>query len=107
MGDDISNEHMFKTLNAMFSKGLDLLKGKMQPKDCTLYTCTVGRKPSHASYYVNDYKDALMLLSAMVSCSIKIPRNKSADDFMKFGIKKSNPHSSPYAVYMKYKNRSR
>eukprot|EP00826_Nyctotherus_ovalis_P010990 TRINITY_DN1286_c0_g1_i12.p1 TRINITY_DN1286_c0_g1~~TRINITY_DN1286_c0_g1_i12.p1 ORF type:complete len:102 (+),score=30.49 TRINITY_DN1286_c0_g1_i12:24-308(+) len=68
-----------------------------------LFTCTVGRKPSHASYYVNDYKDVLMLLSSMVSCSIKIPRNKSVDDLAKFGIKRTNVHVSPIASKSKRK----
>eukprot|EP00826_Nyctotherus_ovalis_P010991 TRINITY_DN1286_c0_g1_i13.p1 TRINITY_DN1286_c0_g1~~TRINITY_DN1286_c0_g1_i13.p1 ORF type:complete len:735 (-),score=192.46 TRINITY_DN1286_c0_g1_i13:151-2355(-) len=101
MGDDIANEHMFSTLNSLFVKEAIHSHGKMKSKDCSLFTCTVGRKPSHASYYVNDYKDVLMLLSSMVSCSIKIPRNKSVDDLAKFGIKRTNVHVSPIAVCLR------
>ena len=105
IGDDIANEHMFMKLNTLFKKGVVHVHGKMRSKNCSLFNCTVGRKPSHASYYVNDYKDVLSLLSSMVSCSIKIPRNKSADDLAKFGIKRTNIHVSPMAVYFHKKSR--
>eukprot|EP01022_Parablepharisma_sp_SALTPOND_P001069 TRINITY_DN105531_c1_g1_i1.p1 TRINITY_DN105531_c1_g1~~TRINITY_DN105531_c1_g1_i1.p1 ORF type:complete len:882 (+),score=77.02 TRINITY_DN105531_c1_g1_i1:683-3328(+) len=101
IGDDISDEPMFKTVNSIYSKDEKPAAGRMQTKDCASFTCTVGRKPSHASYYVNDYKDTLRILSAMALCSIKIPRNKSADDLIEFvgsRIDIHGIHSPPYYV---------
>jgi len=97
-GDDIANEHLFKTLSDIYSKE-GQAEDKIQSKSCALYTCTVGRKPSHANYYVHDYKDIVMLLGYMVSCSMKLPRNKSALEFNKKGIKVEYQNlTSPVAI---------
>ena len=88
MGEAISNEHMFKTVSEIYSQEANKYSGRIQGKNCKIFTCTVGRKPSYAGYYVNDYKDALMLLKTMALCSIKISKNKSVDDLIGFEIKK-------------------
>jgi len=83
IGDDITDESMFKEVNAIASKKKDTAD-KIEKKDIKTFTCTVGRKPSNANYYVNDYKGTLTLLRSMIKCTMKFPRNKSVDDYNKF-----------------------
>lgn len=83
IGDDITDESMFKEVNALACKKKEAAE-KIEKKDIKTFTCTVGRKPSHANYYVNDYKRTLALLGAMIRCTMKFPRNKSVDDYNKF-----------------------
>lgn len=96
IGDDTSDEPMFRTVNSI---GKEKHTGKLD-KDCALITCTIGRKPSYARYYVNDYKEALDLLKSLETCSIKIPKNKSADNLLGANIQTetTNPFTSPFAV---------
>jgi len=98
MGEAITNEHMFKTISEIYVQENDKPPGRMKEKDCSVFTCTVGRKPSYANYYVNDYNDVLDLLKAMVSCSIKIPKNKSLDNLVGFAGSKNNNHSPTHNV---------
>ena len=73
IGDDTSDEPMFKKLNLLCNyKDKEQLNGRMMTKDCPAFTCTVGRKPSHARYYVNDYKDTFTILREMASWSVKV-----------------------------------
>eukprot|EP00826_Nyctotherus_ovalis_P054848 TRINITY_DN7224_c0_g1_i1.p1 TRINITY_DN7224_c0_g1~~TRINITY_DN7224_c0_g1_i1.p1 ORF type:complete len:197 (-),score=35.21 TRINITY_DN7224_c0_g1_i1:148-738(-) len=71
MGDDISDEPMFQLINSFYS-------GALLDK-CSAFTCTVGRKPTHARYYVNDYKDSLTLLDLLVSCMSKMETGELSD----------------------------
>eukprot|EP00826_Nyctotherus_ovalis_P011523 TRINITY_DN12994_c0_g9_i1.p1 TRINITY_DN12994_c0_g9~~TRINITY_DN12994_c0_g9_i1.p1 ORF type:complete len:700 (-),score=260.92 TRINITY_DN12994_c0_g9_i1:224-2323(-) len=101
-GDDIANEHLFRTLSDMYAKEGEKVGGPMKDKGCALYTCTVGRKPSYADYYVHDYKDVLMLVGSMASCSTKLPRHKSTCELNVEGIKVQyhNPNSPPTIVLL-------
>ena len=74
IGDDIVDEEMFKKVNAMSRKEKTPAKGKnkQSEKRCHYYTCTVGKKPSYANYYVNDYLDTLDILQSMNGLSIKV-----------------------------------
>ena len=54
IGDDISDEEMFKYLNC-FEKQVN----EETNQDMKIYTVTVGKKPSAASYYVNDVSEII------------------------------------------------
>jgi trehalose 6-phosphate synthase/phosphatase len=98
MGEAITNEHMFKTITEMYAQENGKPAGRMKDKNCTVFTCTVGRKPSHANYYVNDYNDVMDLLKVMVLCSIKIPKSKSLNNLAGFTRSKNNNHSPAHNV---------
>jgi len=72
IGDDIEDEEMFKRINNMVLKDIYQEAGKTVTKVCVKYTCTVGKKPSHAKYYINDYLDVINLLQDMSSWSVKV-----------------------------------
>eukprot|EP00826_Nyctotherus_ovalis_P017110 TRINITY_DN1500_c0_g1_i3.p1 TRINITY_DN1500_c0_g1~~TRINITY_DN1500_c0_g1_i3.p1 ORF type:complete len:784 (-),score=250.70 TRINITY_DN1500_c0_g1_i3:158-2509(-) len=96
IGDDTSDEPMFRTINAI---NKEKQAGKLD-KDSVLFTCTIGRKPSYARYYVNDYKEAVALLKVLERYSIKIPRNKSADNLLGANIQAegTNLLASPFTL---------
>ena len=52
--DDISDEEMFKYLNC-FEKQVN----EETNQEMKIYTVTVGKKPSAASYYVNDVSEII------------------------------------------------
>ena len=60
IGDDISDEEMFKYLN-----GLEHALGNKK-SSCKIMSVTVGKKPSNARYYVNDVKDIIKQLTALI-----------------------------------------
>eukprot|EP00826_Nyctotherus_ovalis_P064619 TRINITY_DN9483_c0_g1_i1.p1 TRINITY_DN9483_c0_g1~~TRINITY_DN9483_c0_g1_i1.p1 ORF type:complete len:765 (+),score=210.71 TRINITY_DN9483_c0_g1_i1:746-3040(+) len=97
MGGAIANEHMFKTVDELYAQ--EEKKGsRIKAKGCSVFTCTVERKPSYAKYYVNDYGDVLALAKAMVSCSIKISKSKSVDSLVGFAGSKNNKNSPTHYV---------
>ena len=101
MGDDISDEPMFKMIDASYNAE-DKPVGRMD-KEYNRFTCIVGRKPTHARYYVNDYKEALEVLRSLEMCSIKISRNKSVDNAFDMNLQsedKVNMYSSPTVVLL-------
>lgn len=97
MGGAIANEHMFNTADELCAQE-EKKAPRAKAKNCSVFTCTVGRKPSHAKYYVNDYDDVLVLVKAMVSCSIKISKNKSVDNLLGFAGSKNNKNSPTHYV---------
>lgn len=54
-GDDSADEFMFAALHARYG----------QADGTQLFTCTVGRKPSAASFYLSDHERVLELLTSM------------------------------------------
>ena len=61
-GDDSTDELMFATLK------------KRMGKDCPrLLTVTVGRKPSEASRYLDDYREVVELLELLCSIGFRQP----------------------------------
>ena len=54
IGDDDSDEEMFKYLNC-FEKQVN----EETNQEMKIYTVTVGKKPSAASYYVNDVSEII------------------------------------------------
>ncbi len=70
VGDDVEDEEMFKRIKTvrMDEDKTDLGVNKEYAK----FTCTVGKKPSHAEFYLNDHLDTVDLLKDMASWSIKV-----------------------------------
>lgn len=71
IGDDISDEEMFKYLNC-FKKQLN-----QNNKDINIYTVTVGKKPSAASYYVNEVSEIVHHLGCLARGDNNIRKNSS------------------------------
>jgi trehalose 6-phosphate synthase/phosphatase len=69
IGDDRSDEDMFQ--------GLETMAATYGAPSCTVYSATVGQKPSLAPYYVNDQGEVLELLRAMVSSKQKPLKTRS------------------------------
>lgn len=57
VGDDIADELMFDTVNSLKGDRKMILK-----RQARTFTCTVGRKPSRANYYVNEANEISHLL---------------------------------------------
>jgi len=68
MGDDSSDEEMFKVVQLV--KNSPMLK-----PNCETFTCTVGLKPSLANHYVLDSYDILQLLKHLKSWSFRSKNN--------------------------------
>lgn len=59
IGDGISDEEMFNYINSV-QNSLSYLNEKMK-----IFTCTIGRKPSAAKYYLNEIHEVLENLEAL------------------------------------------
>jgi trehalose 6-phosphate synthase/phosphatase len=70
-GDDIGDEEMFKQVNLLYPQDSPKRKATSHIKDCATFTCTVGRKPSNAAYYVNDHYETVKLLQGMADLCVK------------------------------------
>lgn len=55
LGDDKSDEEMFVAFE------------DTEEEDVTVFACTVGQKPSHARFYVNDNRGVVSLLSQLAT----------------------------------------
>ena len=62
IGDDRSDEDMFEKI-------ADIMRRNMVDPQTSLYTCTVGQKPSKAIYYLDDANDVLNMLEALADAS--------------------------------------
>jgi len=58
IGDDPSNEPVFTYLN-------ELTKSPLVRQDAKIYTCTVGRKPTQAKYFLSDQGEVSSLLQTI------------------------------------------
>eukprot|EP00793_Prasinoderma_coloniale_P001526 PRCOL_00003330-RA len=61
IGDDASDEDMFAAIEAEADLGGDWQSGGT----VSVFPCTVGQKPSKASYYVNDPQEVIKLLTTL------------------------------------------
>jgi len=59
IGDDRSDEDMFATVEDFYNSGPGA------SEHATTVSCTVGRKPSHAKYYVDSHDEAVELLFSL------------------------------------------
>ena len=63
----------------------------------TCFTCTVGKKPSLAKYYINDAVDVAGILEILKDCSYKSKKHYSFDDLRSLTIRgnsRSNTHAA-------------
>ncbi|CRH01135.1 glycosyltransferase, putative [Plasmodium relictum] len=75
IGDDISDEDMFRALKSWKKNLQEGEKNSEQSEnnknvqrmDTSLFTCTVGMKPSDAQYYLNDTEEVYDLLKNLAS----------------------------------------
>ena len=74
IGDDTSDEKMFHYLN---TKKDEI---KKYCKKVKIYSCTVGKKPSKAHYYVEKPKNVQELISGLVKASNKLSSSISTLD---------------------------
>lgn len=89
IGDDRSDEDMFKSINFTASSSLF-------PVVPEVFACTVGQKPSKAKYYVNDTMEVLRLLEGIADSSTQ--RTKDFKKQVSFeGSFKSQDLSFAYA----------
>lgn len=77
VGDDISDEEMFKAVKMIFKEENPSITSKSL---CKSFCCTVGRKPSQAEYYINDPADLLHLLEVLKGWTEKSKKNFSYGD---------------------------
>ena len=77
VGDDKTDECMFSYLH------------ENRPRE-HLFTCTVGKKPSAAKYFVNDVEAVVELLEACTKVSTTSNRNLSMNDLRAFDVAKSS-----------------
>jgi trehalose 6-phosphate synthase/phosphatase len=86
IGDDSSDELMFQALHSKFG---------MHPADLSLFTVTVGRKPSKAQAYLGDHTEVVELLKMLSSIgNAKSKRIFSMGDLVKLDAAES-PQPSP------------
>jgi len=98
IGDDTADEPMFQIINSLITEVY------------SAFTCIVGRKPSRARYYVNDYKDSLTALEQLVNCVDKMEIGKLSDQSVQAEeslIHNSTSVIAPTTVCIFYNNRVR
>lgn len=77
IGDDIADEEMFKVLKALKREGSPLVANK---RNLRAFTCTVGRKPSNADFYVNDASEVVHIIEHLRGWSNVCKKNFSYGD---------------------------
>lgn len=63
-GDDVADELMFQRIQTWTCSGNSCEENA--------FTCTVGRKPSKAKFYVDDYTDVIDLLKSLCVSTTKV-----------------------------------
>ena len=76
-GDDTSDEKMFHYLK---NKKKEIEK---YCKNIKIITCTIGKKPSEAHYYVNNPKSVQEVIEEMVKNSKSLPSHNSQENLIK------------------------
>ena len=72
IGDDKSDEDMFESvLNKSYASTSSSSPG--------IFVCTVGQKPSKASYYLDDSKEVMMLLAGLAAAGAESRTRCSTD----------------------------
>jgi len=97
IGDDIADEEMFKVVKILKKEGSHLLANKRELKS---FTCTVGRKPSTADFYVNDASEVVHILEQLRGWSNVCKKNYSYGDLRQLSNRQS------YRLSGQFDNRS-
>ncbi|OMJ88878.1 hypothetical protein SteCoe_9082 [Stentor coeruleus] len=95
IGDDVSDEEMFKVLKALRREQSDLTADKRYLK---CFTCTVGKKPSLARHFINDASEVVGVLEILRGYSNKCKKNFSYGDLASLKLHspfKSNTMRNP------------
>lgn len=77
VGDDVSDEEMFKTVKMLIKEESQIISPSNNFKH---FCCTVGRKPSLADHYINDTHELLHLIEILKCWTDKSKRNFSYGD---------------------------
>ncbi len=77
VGDDTSDEKMFYYLK---NKKKEI---KNYCKNVTIITCTIGKKPSDAHYYVSNTKNVQDIIEEFVKNSKSLPTHNSQENLAK------------------------
>eukprot|EP00742_Colponemidia_sp_Colp-10_P008648 GILJ01009382.1.p1 GENE.GILJ01009382.1~~GILJ01009382.1.p1 ORF type:complete len:1037 (-),score=136.84 GILJ01009382.1:160-3270(-) len=100
IGDDRSDEDMFSALNSRIPKvgtgSSSSLHSLSSMQNVPIYTTTVGKKPSHAHYFLNDMEEVLMVLEALRNQSTKASRTRSTNDMR--ALRRELSDSTPSAI---------
>jgi trehalose 6-phosphate synthase/phosphatase len=68
VGDDVNDEEMFTEIKQLKTEQSPFLShGELK-----IVTCTIGKKPSQAKFYINDSNDLTHILELLISSSIKV-----------------------------------
>ena len=71
IGDDTSDEEMFKYLNSVKNHVSNY------GENTKIFTCTIGRKPSSAQYYLNEVHEVIEYLESLNQINNNNERNSS------------------------------
>ena len=69
IGDDVSDEEMFRVIKALKKEDSKFIAKKQILKS---FTCTVGKKPSLAKYFINDASELVGILELLKGWSNKV-----------------------------------
>ncbi len=90
MGDDVADERMFKKLEEISPRLQEIVSeqkmGKCNKDPVKMFTCTIGKKPSEARYFLDDVDDVENLLGALAKNSMKDSRSQSLLDLRVFDM---------------------
>jgi len=75
IGDDTSDEEMFKYLNSV-QHHLSNVK-----ENTKIFTCTIGRKPSSAQYYLNEVHEVIEYLESLNQINYSMRYDRSRNKF--------------------------
>lgn len=75
IGDDTSDEEMFKYLNSI-QHHISSVKEKTK-----IFTCTIGRKPSSAQYYLNEVHEVIEYLESLNQINNSLRYDRSGQKF--------------------------
>jgi len=75
IGDDTSDEEMFKYLNSV-QHHISSVK-----ESTKIFTCTIGRKPSSAQYYLNEVHEVIEYLESLNQINNSLKYDRSGKKF--------------------------
>ena len=96
IGDDIADEEMFRVVKAIRKEKSSIISDKKAFKS---FTCTVGRKPSLADYYVNDANEIVQFLELLRGWSNKSKKNFSYGDLSSLQLRHPTFSLHPIGVF--------
>jgi hypothetical protein len=74
VGDDVNDEEMFAEIKALKNEASPFFV----PSDLKVITCTIGRKPTKAKFYINDGSDLTHILDLLRTSSVKVSSKQTS-----------------------------